>query len=78
MTEFEIVEGKLVMECEHDFNEWYGAIGNVKTRICSKCRELQFLQPVSKEDVSKPSPLPTRSRFSLFLADWKASRRRDR
>jgi hypothetical protein len=76
MTEFEEIDGSLVAICDHEWSHWVQNQFSYDYKRCSKCNVYQYLVP--KEDMPKPSPLPTRSRFSLFLADWKASRRKDR
>jgi len=65
---------ELALECkkeQHIWGPWISTSHYTQVSNCTICKESRYLVP-------KPSPLPTRSRFSVFLADWKASRRRDR
>lgn len=73
MTEFEEIDGKLQLvtePCVHDWSDWDESFihrGSVST--CKKCKSMRVLQPLT------PKPLPEKSRFSTFWADWKASNR---
>lgn len=64
MTEFELIDGTLVMECEHEWGSWRTLYGDMRKQ-CLRCRVERVL-------VTKPDKLPERSSFSLFLADFKA------
>jgi len=78
MTEFEEIDGSLVIICDHEWSHWVHNQFSYDYRRCSKCNSSQYLMPVPEDYIQKPSPLPVRSKFSVFLADWKASRRKDR
>jgi hypothetical protein len=63
---------ELPLECKNEDHIWspweptqHITIKDMSSRDCLICDERQILVP-------KPSPLPARSSFSLFLADFKA------
>lgn len=77
MTEYEEIDGKLQLvkiPCQHEWGDWftYSMDDSTERRWCKKCAERQVLVPrgTTAEDL-KPGKLPVRSRFSVFLADWK-------
>ncbi len=65
MTEFEEIDGELVKICDHEWSNWLEFRSGVIKRWCHKCDIEQILSP-------KPSPLPTKSKFRIFLAGFKA------
>jgi len=84
MIEYEEIDGKLQLvkePCKHEWGYWKSRTyspssdsGLYEVRTCFKCLERQVLVPrgtkVTARDLD-PGKLPVRSRFSVFLADWK-------
>ena len=75
MTEFEEKDGSLELICDHDWANWkqWNAEANKDLILAfSDCKICKTRRYMTKDEPKKPRPLPVRSSFSVFLADFKA------
>ncbi len=54
MTEFEEIDGKLVIICDHEWSGWIRSHEDIQVSMCLKCEEKKYLVPRTSYRIEEP------------------------